>query len=46
MKQQVVEDVNIMSQLNKASDPDKDKIVGFISWKDGRNFILLSLVFW
>jgi len=39
MKQQVIEDVNIMPQLDKACglDMHKDKIVGFISWKDGSN---------
>ena len=35
MKQQVIEDVNIMPQLDKACglDMHKDKIVGFISVK-------------
>ena len=39
MKQQVIEDVNIMPQLDKACglDMHKDKIVGFISGKDGGN---------
>jgi transposase len=39
MKQQVIEDVNIMPQLDKACglDMHKDKIVGFISGKDGSN---------
>lgn len=38
MKQQVIEDVNIMPQLDGACglDMHKDKIVGFISCKDGR----------
>lgn len=37
MKQQVIEDENIMPQLNRACDLDmhKGKIVGFISGKDG-----------
>ncbi len=39
MKQQVIDDVNIMPQLDKACglDMHKDKIVGFISGKDGSN---------
>lgn len=39
MKQQVIEDVNIMPQLDRACglDMHKDKIVGFISCKDGSN---------
>ncbi|WP_184547804.1 hypothetical protein [Mucilaginibacter sp. FT3.2] len=39
MKQQVIEDVNIMPQLDRACglDMHKDKIVGFISGKDGSN---------
>jgi len=39
MKQQVIGDVNIMPQLEKACglDMHKDKIVGFISGKDGGN---------
>lgn len=39
MKQQVIEDVNIMPQLNRACglDMHKDKIVGLISGKDGSN---------
>ncbi|MDB5135702.1 MAG: hypothetical protein JWP37_2305 [Mucilaginibacter sp.] len=39
MKQQVIEDVNIMPHLDRACglDMHKDKIVGFISWKDGGN---------
>jgi transposase len=37
MKQQVIEDVNIMPQLDKASglDMHKDRIITFISWKGG-----------
>jgi hypothetical protein len=37
MKQQVIEDINIMPQLDRACGlvMHKDKIVGFISWKYG-----------
>jgi hypothetical protein len=39
MKQQVIEGVNIMPQLDRACglDMHKDKIIGFISCKDGSN---------
>ncbi|TWJ03496.1 transposase IS116/IS110/IS902 family protein [Mucilaginibacter frigoritolerans] len=39
MKQQVIEDVNIMPQLDRAGglDMHKNKIIGFISCKDGSN---------
>jgi len=39
MKQQVIENVNIMPHLDKACglDMHKEKIVGCISYKDGSN---------
>ena len=45
MKQQVIEDVNIMPQLERACglDMHKDKIVGLISGKVTHNFISRKL---